>query len=236
MAKKIQDHPEPREKGFSSKLPSSRLGFWFLVFFVSIWTFVLGILVGRGTAPVNFDIEKLQKELVSLKNAVMKEKKASPEIDPETLYPDSDLGFYEALKHNKNESRLPDIKNPSRANHLPEKPAIAEKKEVPAEKPAEKAEKSPPAPKRETSKPIDKPDTVKNRTIQVASLKDPKTADQMVDRLIRKGYPAYRTIVKIPGKGVWFRIRIGNFKSGSEAEAMLNRLKKENLEAILVSP
>ena len=36
------------------------------------WMFVLGILIGRGIAPVQFDIEKLQKELASLKEAVIK--------------------------------------------------------------------------------------------------------------------------------------------------------------------
>ena len=41
-----------------------------IISFVSIWMFVLGIFVGRGTAPVKFDIEKLQKELVALKEAV----------------------------------------------------------------------------------------------------------------------------------------------------------------------
>jgi len=44
----------------------------FLIIFVSAWMFVLGVLVGRDTVPVKFDIEKLQKELVALKEAVIR--------------------------------------------------------------------------------------------------------------------------------------------------------------------
>ncbi|MDP7417006.1 MAG: hypothetical protein QF888_03315, partial [Desulfobacterales bacterium] len=41
---------------------------WFsVIFFVAAWMFFLGILVGRGTAPVKFNIEKLQKKLAALK-------------------------------------------------------------------------------------------------------------------------------------------------------------------------
>ena len=44
-----------------------------LIFFISAWMFVLGILVGRGTAPVHFDIEVLQKELIALKESIIKQ-------------------------------------------------------------------------------------------------------------------------------------------------------------------
>jgi len=34
--------------------------------------FILGVLVGRGTAPVQFDTQALQKELATLRDAMMK--------------------------------------------------------------------------------------------------------------------------------------------------------------------
>ena len=46
-----------------------------IVVLTSVWMFILGIFVGRGTAPVKFDIEKLQKELIALKETVIKEEK-----------------------------------------------------------------------------------------------------------------------------------------------------------------
>jgi cell division septation protein DedD len=236
MHKQKYDHPAPQKKNFSLKPKSNRLGFWFLIFFVSLWMFILGILVGRGTAPVKFDVGKLQKDLISLKDAVVQEKKAESEIDPDTVYHHSDFGFYEALKHSENQNGLPDIENQTQPGHRPEKPPVTAKKQATTENTAKKAEKAAPAGKSETSGSTGKLVAENSRTIQVASLKDPKMADQMVDKLIKKGYPAYRTIVKIPGKGIWFRVRIGNFKNRSEAEGTLSRLKKENLTGILLEP
>ena len=46
-----------------------------LLFLISGWMFVLGVLVGRGTAPINFDIQALQKELLELKESMVKQEK-----------------------------------------------------------------------------------------------------------------------------------------------------------------
>ncbi|HAY40565.1 MAG TPA: hypothetical protein DCY53_15305 [Desulfobacteraceae bacterium] len=70
--------------------------------------------------------------------------------------------------------------------------------------------------------------------MQIASLKDSGVADKLVDRLIKGGYPAYRSIGKVPGKGIWYRVRVGYFNSRSEAGSTLNQLKKEKIEAIIV--
>lgn len=59
---------------------------WSLAFLYSAWVFVLGILVGRETSPVKFDIENLQKELVELKEAVIKEERKRFKADQETLH------------------------------------------------------------------------------------------------------------------------------------------------------
>lgn len=74
----------------------------------------------------------------------------------------------------------------------------------------------------------------KKITIQVAALRDPKVADRMVARLKDKWYPAYRTVAEIPGKGVWYRVRIGSFRRKAEAQSTLERLKKDKIDAILL--
>ena len=71
-------------------------------------------------------------------------------------------------------------------------------------------------------------------TIQAASVKDPKDADRLVEKLKKSGYPAYRAIGKIPGKGIWFRVRIGEYKRKSDALSVMNKMKKEGLKPILV--
>ena len=71
-------------------------------------------------------------------------------------------------------------------------------------------------------------------TIQAASVRDSKDADRLVQKLRKSGYPAYRVIGKPAGKGIWFRVRIGEYQSKSEALSMMNKLKKDGMKPILV--
>jgi cell division septation protein DedD len=77
-------------------------GFWIgLICFSSIWMFGMGILVGRGMAPVQFDITKLEKELASLKEAVLKKENARTEELAGIRGDAPGLEFYEDLKKPK---------------------------------------------------------------------------------------------------------------------------------------
>jgi len=208
---------------FVPKEPSSWI---FLIIFVSAWMFVLGVLVGRDTVPVKFDIEKLQKELVALKEAVIKKEQKRFKIDLDGVRNKTDFGFYEALKEtNKDKNNGAGISKEQETKHLSENETVKVKKRVISGK----------------SKIINKDkqknltETDKKLTIQVASLKDSKDADEMVARLKKKGYPAYRTSSNIPEKGIWHRVRIGFFKDKAEAGSTLNKLKKEKYGPILVN-
>ena len=197
----------------------------FLIVFVSAWMFVLGVLVGRDTVPVKFDIEKLQKELVALKEAVIKKEQKRFKIDSDGVRNKTDFGFYEALKETKkNKNNGAGISKEQETKHLSKNETVKVKKRVISGK----------------SKIINKDkqknltETDKKLTIQVASLKDSKDADEMVARLKKKGYPAYRTSSNIPEKGIWHRVRIGYFKDKAEAGSTLDKLKKEKYGPILV--
>ena len=37
-------------------------GWFFIIFFLCAWMFILGVLVGRGTAPVKFDVAKIEEK------------------------------------------------------------------------------------------------------------------------------------------------------------------------------
>ncbi len=186
-----------------------------IISFVSIWMFVLGIFVGRGTAPVKFDIEKLQKELVALKEAVLKEEKKRLKIDPDTGTGKIDMSFYEALKDTKKNIRSSDTPPP--------------KKEQ-----SEKKVDVLPLPQKIKTASTGHAGTGDGFAIQVASLKDLKSADEIVKQLKAKGYPAYTTTAKIPERGIWYRVRIGKFKDRFEAGDMLSRLKKDKFKPIVV--
>jgi len=208
---------------FVPKEPSSWI---FLIVFVSAWMFVLGVLVGRDTVPVKFDIEKLQKELVALKEAVIKKEQKRFKIDSDGVRNKTDFGFYEALKETKkNKNNGAGISKKQETKHLSKNETVKVKKRVISGK----------------SKIINKDkqknltETDKKLTIQVASLKDSKDADEMVARLKKKGYPAYRISSNISEKGIWHRVRIGFFKDKAEAGSTLNKLKKEKYGPILVN-
>ena len=197
----------------------------FLIVFVSAWMFVLGVLVGRDTVPVKFDIEKLQKELVALKEAVIRKEQKRFKIDSDGVKNKTDFGFYEALKETKkNKNNGAGISKKQETKHLSKNETVKVKKRVISGK----------------SKIINKDkqknltETDKKLTIQVASLKDSKDADEMVAKLKKKGYPAYRTSSNIPEKGIWHRVRIGYFKDKAEAGSTLDKLKKEKYGPILV--
>jgi len=201
-----------------------------IIFFVSAWMFVLGVLVGRGTAPVHFDIESLQKELAALKEAVQKKEQQWYKNRSEPVSDNPDLEFHEALKQSRIEPRL------DMEAHRPDKPAVNLKKVPVAE--GKKPPESQPKPSESTENravaPSGATDTAGNFTIQVAALREANFADVKVAELIRKGYPAYRTTGTVPGRGTWHRIRIGNFKDRTEASRMLERLKRENIKGIIV--
>ena len=191
-----------------------------LIFFASAWMFVLGIFVGRGTAPVKFDIENLQKELVALKEAVIKEGQERFQIGRDPASAKMELGFYEALKEIR-----PSVRNKVKPPE-PKKTVSPQKKAK--VQPAQKVEK--PASSSKQTKAAAGP----GFTIQVASLKDMKVAAEVAEILKKKGYQAYTVSAKIPGKGTWHRIRIGDFKNRSDAGNILSRLKKDKYRPIVV--
>ena len=49
------------------------------------------------------------------------------------------------------------------------------------------------------------------------------------------GYLAYKSKAVIPEKGTWFRIRIGSYKDKADAGTIINRLKKDKFNIMLVA-
>ena len=185
--------------------------------------FVLGIFVGRGTAPVKFDIENLQKELLALKEAVVKEGQERFKIGRDPASAKMELGFYEALKETT-PSVQHKVKQPvGKKTALPQKKA---KVGASLSRPLNEFGRHKVAPTKAAAG--------AGFTIQVASLKDMKVAAEMAEILKKKGYQAYTVSAKIPGKGTWHRIRIGNFKNREDAGDILSRLKKDKYRPIIV--
>lgn len=209
----------------------TRRGFYlwlFIIVAVSGWMFTLGVLVGRGTAPVDFDIEKLQKELLALKQAVVRKELQKITSESDAGLKKSDLGFYEKLK--ESDSKEP----PMVATPEPRKALAAKSNPNPRQAKTSVKTSTPTPGKQAVISQAGAPAAKGSHTIQVASIKDEAAADRLVVRLRKKGYPAYQVRAEIPDKGVWYRVRVGPYAKRSAAEPVLKRLKKEGQGGFIV--
>ena len=233
---KKKDSASSNKKKFSGGLmPRSTAGWLFLLIFTSAWMFFLGVLTGRGTAPIKFDINKLQKELAALKATDLKEQIGRVKINSDATKMKSGLGFYEELKDTKDHTGSGESSNVNLTNRI--------------EKPRSKATVSKTKQKSDRLKSQDtkatRKDTIadfstiqksgKRLTIQAASFRAPDDAEQMVLKLKKKGYPAYKIIGLVPGKGIWYRVRIGYYGSKAEAADTLKRLEQDGYTPYLVN-
>ncbi len=211
------------------------IGWSCFIFFVSAWMFVIGVLVGRGTAPVKFDIAGIQKKLEASREDLKNKEQSRSQGKSGIAKDKTKLDFYEALRDNRKDTQIAKKKlSPSISKKVAPTPAkkppltIGGKAEAPATGSNKPSQKSPIASKSKTRL------SVKAYTVQAASVKNAGDADRLVAELKKKGFRAQRVIGKIPGKGIWYRIRVGNFKSRALAQSTLNKLKKAGLKPILV--
>jgi cell division septation protein DedD len=209
-----------------------------LLFFFGTWMFALGVIVGRETAPIDFEINPLAEEFYARKAEEMAEERELLERGVETLQ-EAELDFHKELQNSASETREPILPlvnpaNPLKPNQIEtkrpvaKKPAVAKKIEPPAHPPTK-----PDPPPRPAPEPP--PKAVGGETgefaIQVASYGNPMDAERLVDRLRGNGYPsAYQSNEEVPGIGMRFRVKVGYFTSKSSAEGVLSRLvQEENL-------
>lgn len=209
-------------------------GWLTLLFFVSAWMFLLGILVGRGTVPLPHDPNTLQKKLAELKDADIKAKTSRVKINTDAEKTQKELGFYEALKESKNETEVKK-KKPKPAEKKAKRSA-KKTKAPPKKKPKIQTQTSTTAKKSEAASPTRSPSTgEKNLAIQVGSFRNTNDAEKLVRLLNEKGYPAFKTMGAVPEKGIWYRVRIGYYASRDEAWKTMKRLKKAGYAGFLVT-
>jgi cell division septation protein DedD len=224
------------------------------VTFVGACMFVVGILVGRGTAPVRFDIQALQKELAELRRQVVEREQRQAKIHRRPIETKAELDFYEALKEEDVGEEVtlkppPPPEPREKSEAVPARPAPSEPQTaspaLPARAEAETPEKPPAEPKVAQQKPAQdtaRPEAAAERgaasgpswTVQVASMREWGAAADTVALLKRKGFPAYLVEARIPEKGTWYRVRVGSFTDENAAADTLARLRGERFDGILV--
>jgi len=241
--KKNKRKPREFKKPFIVLNRRKITGWIVAILFLCAWMFVLGVLVGRDTAPVKFDIQQLLHSRDDSNTEAQVEEQSQAAKDSVAVKDKTKLRFYEDLPEDQKDTSVPDIKpeqiakpknedqSQSKASESNQKSQIekADTEKLPSPKTAAKQEDQ-----RETEAAGVKQSTGALYTIQAASVKKATDADRMVARLKQKGYPAYRTIGKVAQKGIWFRVRIGEYNSKAEARQTLDKLRKLGLKPILV--
>ncbi len=226
-----------------------------LIALACAWMFFIGVLVGRGTAPVRFDMEALSRELKALKQASEERRRRQLESYAAALEDQSDLDVYEELKRADDQLTI----DPALRRQVPAPSARTEA--VESDKPTDKGA-TPVIRRREglRVKTADRPaltirpaarekkppvaDTDRDRppagqrgglTVQVAAVKDARVAKQMVTRLRSEGFEAYQSTAALPGQGTWYRVRVGRYTDRQSAAGTMRRLQGQGLTPIIVT-
>lgn len=206
-------------------------GRYMLLFGVAVWMFILGMLVGRGTAPVEFDTQALQKELAALRDSMAKKERDLIEKAMRGGDEKDVVDFYEDLKKDRPDTtvqaRVQSGSGSGQTGGAAHKTPVAslKKKKARGAKPAAQArsKKQKPAAAQQGK-----------LTIQVASLRDADAAKRIIANLKKEGYPAYLSKHAAAGKKPWYRVRVGHYPSRQQAGKDLARLKKNQNAPILV--
>jgi len=219
----------PVKKNKIKLFPPSRLA---EIVFYSFIMFVLGVLTGRGTAPISFDFSHKSD------NAALLE--APPQVEPVKVKVD----FYRELSSDKEpginrtiiktEDKLP-LKIPLYKGEKKQSELFSELLSEKEEK-SEKKEKAV-----MDTKPLEPQkgqDDVRKDffTVQIAAMKNKDDADYLAGKISGQGFPAYSASGLSEDNVLWHRVRVGRFEDKKKAENMKNvLLEKLKINGIVLT-
>jgi len=221
---------DPGKKPLVALSRNAIAGWAVAVFVISAWMFGMGVMVGRGTAPVSFDIDQLKRTLESLQKSAQQAPKSGPRPEASEMKSKTDLGFYDSLPKNREDAEMPNLPKPPPAPARPEAPAQKPAAPPKAEKPAAAAAPAPAAPppapaSAAAGRPL---------TVQIAAVRSEEEARRLLEKLRQRGYAAYVEPIGIPDKGTWYRVRMGEFPSKEFARSTVDRLQKDGFKPDIV--
>jgi cell division protein FtsN len=224
----------PAEKDANKKLSKTtsrraKAGWVVAVFFIAAWMFGMGVMVGRETAPVRFDLDQLKKTLESLQRASREPRKNAPPVESTEMKEKTKLDFYEVLPKNREDADVNLPKPPPGPASAKAEPPAAKTQETPAQARADKPPTVPPPPPPPTAAAPGQAFTV-----QVSAVKSDEEARRIVDRLRQRGYAAHVEATAMPDKSTWYRVRMGEFPTKESARGTVDRLQKDGFGSMVV--
>lgn len=196
--------------------------------FIAGWMFSLGIMVGRGSAPIEFDTQKFQKRLETIVSEFGEKKGVWKKIE---------LKFYDVLERPVPEESMPSKKKSLEI--IPRKEIILVPETIPL-KESRKKQTFYPAENKAKPESLMKTDPLPGDsvpkgkyTIQIAAYKNFKDAVTQMAILEKKGVSSYW--VKSQKEGVtWHRIRSGSFATHDAAKKFKEKLDKAKIKSIII--
>ncbi|UCF56795.1 MAG: SPOR domain-containing protein [Deltaproteobacteria bacterium] len=244
MAKRRSRRKKASKKYQIELTPLSILLWGGFVFFVLSWIFVLGILVGRGFLPGAVTaISDLRSQISTLKEMVSRDR--SDDLDSrKKSESDPKLAFYEKLSGKKEEAKKEwapkrsvkgsreeaTSKRTNPPKELQRQREVLRPKKNTDQKQVVISQKAQPERKESGTTKILPNESLPRiseaqYTVQLASLGEKNKAENLINDLVGRGYPAYYYEVKVKGK-TYYRVRCGRFLSrkaaGDYAEKLLN--------------
>jgi cell division septation protein DedD len=212
--------------------------------------FVLGVLVGKKLAggPRADRSTDLLSSLDQKSAALERARSAPPLTFQEELTADGGTARPAAPLKAVAEKKLepparpaePTVRSPEPKAEPPK--AVAERKPETALKPADGGSvatrttpAAPPAPAKAASKPPEGTAGSGAFTLQLGASQNREDAERMVSRLREKGYAPYIVAATVPGKGTFYRVRMGSFATREAADRYLEDFKRETKSEAFVA-
>jgi len=132
MQLKRPHHTEnaPQRHPFMNQQPQRSFLWIGLIFFVSGWIFLLGVLVGRRSAPALFDYYKIETEISELAKSFAASKEAKIKGEKDSLTAQEGLAFFDELKNKTGNDFEMQLPMPEKQPGIPEKLAVVPDKPV----------------------------------------------------------------------------------------------------------
>jgi cell division protein FtsN len=167
--------------------------------------FVLGVVVGIHLEKERVRILKTESPHIGIKKGEV------PDVDEELRKP--------SMPEKKDEKMRLTFHDTLTQKEAP----VKEEKEVKEGK-KEKPEVLPPKEPKEVSR----AKVLENiYYVQVSSFQEKEKAEVLSNMLIKKGYSVHVIPVEIEGKGFWYRVRLGGYKSLKEAQEVKKKVATE---------
>jgi cell division protein FtsN len=224
--------------------------------FIGGWLFLLGVMAGRGTAPVTFDTRGFQERLKTIVDDYV-----GPEapVDPDEKMA---LRYYDALSEEQGFEEMVIPVPKEDPEEMPD--SFGESETVVSKTPADEAgvmdetgdipvktgkkaatfNRAVAAKQMDTLQPEGEPESSGEEfvstgspgsyTIQVAAFKSFRDAVTQMAELEKKGFTADRTTKELDGI-TWYRVRIGEFTSRDMAARYLDKLNQAGINGMIIT-